>query len=774
MTTTKENVSRAPAAVTTGRFLLGISLRPDKDEFTFYEDKFLDAESFQKLKVELAQDWFLRRAGNRILGIPKHDLARKWGRPVNDKVSKNLSLIAARVNELLPTLFSQYTPVSLKPFRIVSPKTEIVGLAAKRLSNAPEVLKFFKIRRRITIDCRSLVLGRDDWRLALLLQQDFRWEIEGRIPELAAAGIELKGLVALLINPAPEQSALLGEIVSFDDKNVTVRGKTIQTVPINEVRIEGSRESFSRLLSRILGANYLKFDQQRRQEESVFTAGPGMQKFLSEMERWLTPKSPLAVCPGLSISVGGAIPLTNSDDYRSVKVFDPIKFCFDASRTKNHPFPSVGLHNFGPFSADTFPKKSPTILAVIPSNIQGRAETFLNHFQKGFPASTGKYPGPYEKGFARHFALANPAIIKVVVPAKDPGNPGANYNAAITAALAKLTTMPDVALVFIEDEHSTLADDRNPYVQSKGLLMAHGIPVQEARHETISAPQYSLQYNMINIAVAMYAKMGGIPWTVAADATVSDELVIGMGHCELSRDRFSERQRFVGLTTVFKGDGNYLLANCSSECTYEQYPAVLKTTLRDLLLDLKVRNGWKAGDTVRLIFHSIKPLKNVEVGGIVAEAVAALDPTIHFEHAFLTIKQDHPFKVFDSAEQGKNSNGKAKGALVPSRGFCAKIGPRSKILSVNGPSQLKTEWAGLPVPLLIELHRGSSFQDQWYLAGQVFNFTGLSWRSTQPSPLPVTLLYSKLIAELLVRLKQSKDWSPAQLNTKLRHSRWFL
>lgn len=768
----EQTTQKAPPA--TGRFLVGLSLSANAERFQFFEDTFRDAESLKAERARLANDWFLWRAGNRILGLPKVAEPSGWGRPIQENVAANLRLIAGRLNDLVPSLFPQYDPITQKPFRFVSPKTDLVSRVAAQIQNAPDVLKFFKIRRRITVESRVLALSRDDWRLALLFAQDFRWEIEGRLPELAAAGINPLGLVALLVNPPPGQPALLGTIVSFDEQSVTVRGKVSQTLPTPDVRVEGSREVFARLLSKILGSNYLRFDQLRRKEESEFISGPGMAKFLLEMERWLRQKAPIIASPGLTLSVDRQIQLTDMGGYRSVKVFDPIKFCFDPSRTKRHSFPAQGLHNFGPYSADTFPKKSPTILAVIPSNIQGRVETFLNHFQKGFPPSTGKYPGPYEKGFARHFSLANPALLNVVVAAKDPANPGANYTAAITGALAKLTTMPDVALVFIEDEHAELPDGINPYVQSKGLLMAHGIPVQEARHETIAAPQYSLQYNMLNIAVALYAKMGGIPWTVGADATVSDELVIGMGHCEVSEDRFSERQRFVGLTTVFKGDGNYLLANCSTECSYEQYPNVLKTTLRELLVDLKGRNGWKAGDTVRLIFHSFKPLKNVEVGQIVAEAVAALDPSIHFEHAFLTIKQDHPFKIVDHGEPGKSWSGRVKGALVPPRGLCAKVGPWAKLLCVNGPSQLKTDLSGLPTPILLELHKDSSFKDQWYLAGQVFNFTGLSWRSTQPSPLPVTLLYSKLIAELLVRLKHSRDWSPAQLNTKLRHSRWFL
>ena len=78
----------------------------------------------------------------------------------------------------------------------------------------------------------------------------------------------------------------------------------------------------------------------------------------------------------------------------------------------------------------------------------------------------------------------------------------------------------------------------------------------------------ALQYILQNISIALYAKMNGIPWTVDHDLTIADELVIGIGTAELSDSRLEERQRYVGITTVFRGDGNYLLGQLSREASY--------------------------------------------------------------------------------------------------------------------------------------------------------------------------------------------------------------
>jgi hypothetical protein len=57
---------------------------------------------------------------------------------------------------------------------------------------------------------------------------------------------------------------------------------------------------------------------------------------------------------------------------------------------------------------------------------------------------------------------------------------------------------------------------------------------------------------------------------------VDDEVVIGMGMAELSGSRFDSNQRYVGITTVFRGDGNCLLGHLSRDCSYDEYPQLLE------------------------------------------------------------------------------------------------------------------------------------------------------------------------------------------------------
>ena len=81
---------------------------------------------------------------------------------------------------------------------------------------------------------------------------------------------------------------------------------------------------------------------------------------------------------------------------------------------------------------------------------------------------------------------------------------------------------------------------------------------------------------------------------------------------------------------------------------------------------------------------------------------------------------------------------------------------------------------GMPRPILLRLGRGSTFTDLTYLTRQANTFACHSWRSYFPSPLPVTLMYSELIAALLGKLATVPFWNPSLMYGTIGETRWFL
>jgi hypothetical protein len=744
-----------------------------------------DSKAVDALRDEHAKEWFLYWRGGRVLGLPLVESPKRQpgARHVyNTSDLDTLHVVAGRIGDVLPSLFPDYPPYRRRrrsfSFLARKQEMEIVGRVTNGWRDLPALVKLFSIKPRFNLEPKIIEDREGETTLGLFVDIETRWQIRAPVDELSAAGIDLSGLAVIRRSPVPGQKALVGTIRAVAGGHVELEESFDDTrsVPTEDVWVEGSRSAFSRSLRHLLGERqYDRFEVARQREEGKLFLGADLDKLITEMGKFLWKKDLIPLAHGLSCRVLDRIELTNTPDFQSVRFAGDVEHCYDAAKTKRHVWAWPGLLRFGPFDRDIFTKRSPRILVITPDKIAGRVSTFIGHFKNGIPSASAS---TYQKGFAATFGLANPTFTPVSVQllglSEEQVAPA--YRRTIEEHLATTEASYDAAFVVLQDAQARLPDAINPYLHAKATLLMHGIVSQQSRFSTISAAESDLQWKLPNIATAMYAKLGGTPWTVAQAQNADDEIVVGMGMAELSNSRFEERHRYTGITTVFRGDGNYLLSNVSRVCNYAQYPEVLRTTITSLLEDLRERNGWRPGHTVRVVFHARKPLKNVEVAQIVRDCVTKVGQGLNIEFAFLTIETSHSFKLFDSEQQGheKRPGQGRKGVFAPARGTIAQLGRYTRLLTTNGPHQLKRPASPLPSPLLIHLHRESQYRDLDYLAEQVLKFTSLTWRSTLPAYAPVTIYYSELIADLLARLPAVGDWSPATLNTKLRFNRWFL
>lgn len=613
--------------------------------------------------------------------------------------------------------------------------------------------------------------------VALCLSVQTRWNIYAPLDVLADAGIDLGGLHVVRRDPAPEQRRLVGRIgrVVGGVVELAEAYDDLQTIPIDEVWLEGRRDSFSRCLRHLLGSRYERFDEARLTEESKLLSGPALHDLLGKMQSYLWDASPVRLTADLTCDIGGVIELKNTATFKTIVRLKAARYCFDPAKAQRSDYAWLGLEKYGPFDRETFSKRTPRILVVAPDTAAGKVSQFVKMFRDGITSLPGSR---YEKGFTGTFGLVNPEFSPCAVPfhgAKGK-RPCDLYRQAVADHLERDPTF-DAALVAIPDEHAFLPDDVSPYLHTKAVLLMAGIPAQLARLSTLTKSPKNLQFTMQNIATALYAKLGGVPWTVDQDQTVDDEIVVGMGTAEVSGSRFETRHRHIGITTVFQGDGNYLLSNLTRECSYDDYPEVLRRSMLAVLDEVKRRNRWRPGETVRVVFHATKPLRNVEVAEIVDACVRQVcgEQTVQF--AFLTVNTDHAFKLIDPEQPGMPvfyGSDQMKGVMAPERGTLVQLGRSTRLVATNRPRLIKKATTPLPTPLLIHLHRQSTYVDQTYLSEQVLKFTALSWRSVLPAEKPVTIYYSELIADLLVRLRAVPGWSAMGLNAKLRASKWFL
>jgi hypothetical protein len=729
-----------------------------------------------KLERErLASFWFVHWIDGKLFhlrlkaGGPNVD-----GEPIALSTAVHPWLLRARLDDAIESAMPKYAALKKRPFTFLAQKSELVEKASGVAGVFHELLSGFRITPKFALSPKVYEPTDGATRIGIFVTIGMRYDIDADLSALNEAGVDVHGMYAVRRNPAVGERRLLGRIQSVEADHVVLFEATGDSrYPTSEVRLEGSKENFSRCLNILLGPGYKRLLAAIDDQEAAYRTGPTFDQAVAKMGEFLGRK-PVALGPGVNAVVGKRIILNNDGQTRSVRLAPSVEYVFDRTGAKSADLAWPGLSQYGPFDRSSFANRSPRILVVYPLSTQGKVEVFLRAFRDGMGSN---FPG-FSKGFVDLFGLAKVDFVMCPVSV-EPGDRSEAYRAYNAAIEDKLSNAGDVhaGIVVLFEEQARLPDAKNPYIHTKSLLLTLGIATQEVRMPTISLEPKSLQYTLQNFSVSMYAKLNGTPWTVNHDKAINDELVVGMGIAELSGSRSDKRQRFVGITTVFGGDGTYLLGNVSKECAYDGYPEAVRESMLGILRELKKRNNWRPGDTVRVVFHAHRPLKRIDVAKIVFDCTKEIGGEQAIQMAFVTISHDHPFIVLDNSQKGvpayKGSNAR-KGVYAPARGTITRVGRLTRLLAVNAPRLIKRANSPLPTPLLISLHPDSTFKDIDYLAEQALKFTSLSWRSTLPAGTPVTVFYSERIAELLSRLRNVPNWSPAALNVKLKWSRWFL
>lgn len=647
------------------------------------------------------------------------------------------------------------------PFRFAALKEDF-DLARKQLPPELKGVLTFKLItevqfRHYTNHDAQLVFG-------ALINHRYRWNLGRTCQELADASFDLMGREAYGLQHAeysdgvvaPEIS-LLGPIRSLDHEKATVETSAGPAeYALADLHLRTSRDNIAAFLA-------WHFRDERRADvvlSAVRAAETQRLKpdiIMREIEafgRWLSQLDYRNYDSfGFHFSLDNAV--------RPPQGFAPLtepSLIFDLSRTRVHAMPSQGLLDFGPYSRSVgFASNSPRVLVIYHRQNEGIYTRFLAELRDGIPGHRW-FPG----GMLGKYRLTSMSFHQEVLEDYSV----MAYLDAINKAMRETGEPFDLAILETHERFRTFADTTNPYFQAKSALYQLGTCVQFVKPEIARSPENSID----SIALQLYAKLGGTPWTIPVDPNVDRELVIGIGSTALRSSAYAgaAQSRFVGISTFFAADGKYLTNSRTQGVSYDQYFNELLRNLKEVLNRLAAEYVWKPEDRIRLIFHIFKPIKNLE-----AEVVSQLVneyPQYNIRFAFVTIAERHPYLLYDEQQQGYYG----KGAFVPTRGYTVPLGPHQCLLHLLGTREVRTAKHGVPTPVLISIHERSTFVDIQYIVQQVFKFSRLSFRSFTPSGAPATLLYANLLTRQLKHLRSIPTWNPVLANTQLRDKKWFL
>jgi len=515
-----------------------------------------------------------------------------------------------------------------------------------------------------------------------------------------------------------------GEDLQLDDAR-----EGVSAAKIGACYVEPSGRSFRNLLLQVFGARADEVGDALFMTAASRRVGPAKVQDLRRIVGYLQ-KQVFEVSPGITVAIGT---LLRGNTLPRLETAPKAVYVFSPTGAKTDTWADRGLKECGPYSQQTFSKNRPRIAVVCEASAKGRVEQFLHKFFNGQPHPKRR-PGPFDNGLIGKYRLdgVSPKFFLADGPT------AAAYQQAAQEAVAEEDRW-DLALVQIEREFREREGADNPYLVTKHAFLTHQTPVQEFTLETASLWDGQLAYALNNMALATYSKLGGTPWLLRCDRAIAHELVIGIGSAEVGEGRLGSRQRVVGFTTVFSGDGDYRIANRSQAVPYDQYGRALLDTLKSTVDTVSRDMNWQDGDHVRLVFHAFKPFRDVEAGAVKAlmDGLGRCD----VDFAFLEISEHHPYLLFDEGQEGVRDfeTKQTKGAYAVERGKMLRLSKSEILLVLTGPRDVKRPEDGLPSPILLRLHRQSTFTDTTYLARQVYAFANHSWRSFFPGSLPVTV-----------------------------------
>ena len=482
-------------------------------------------------------------------------------------------------------------------------------------------------------------------------------------------------------------------------------------------------------------------------------------------------KNPLTILPDLTCKLLQLFVEGSNPPLPAVEQPPSVIYVFDQAGEKSGANRDQGIDDFGPYTAKTLSPSKPQFCVICQSSHKGRVEQFVRKFLEGITLH-GQGRSPFGKGFIRKYAFKDVPLD--FFEASD-GTAAAYQRAVRNALLAQRNQnfAFNLALVETEDRFKSLYGGANPYLVCKAEFMGHQIPVQGFTFETTQLPDTRLQYALNNMGLATYAKLNGVPWVIKVHKPIAHELVIGLGSANIGEGRLGGRERLVGITTVFTSDGLYCVSNLSQAVRYDDCETEVLGSLRNTIQHLARTMNWQEREHVRLVFHAFKPFRRTEEDAVkgLMKSLGSYD----VDYAFMHVVEQHPQMLFDEQQQGRacGSWGK-KGVLAPHRGLHLRLSEREMLLSLTGPNEVKRPVDGIPSPLLLRLGSGSDFCDMEYLTRQVYTFSCHSWRTFFPASLPVTIMYSELIARLLGKLSTVPSWNPSSLLGRIGATRWFL
>lgn len=724
------------------------------------------------LRDRAQADVFATRYGDEQMAIVPLVTGADLPAPVKDLApADNLRLFATLAREAvfrhLVNLPGNYRVVKRRPTEVETAKQENV------IPKSLGLPAWLKKRVVLRFETRIIKHPGDDPYVVLTCANRLRTVIDADCATLHDIGIPLVGndVSAWVGDPDPKVARRLryaGRVMANDGGALKLadHGDGPAELPLGSAFLEPTRANFNAVVQVLMQGQAERVLADLQKVEGELRAGKASLESLQRGLSWFG-RAGLQIADGVPLRVVGLLDQRGTVVFPPPEVFPRPTFSFDPGGSRNDTWVQRQLDATGPYDRATFERKRPKMAVICEARRRGDVAEAVAHFLDGLPdVKSSRGLVPHGTGLVGRFRLHKPQV--EVFEARD--DTGSAYAEAARNALSTAATRDqpwDLALIQVQRSWKDRPSDNSPYWSAKAAFLRRDVPVQAISIETMQMDDFEFACALANASLASYGKLGGTPYLLRARPSTDHELVFGLGSHTRKEGRRGAGERVVGITTVFSSQGNYLLDARTAAVPFDRYPTELRATLVEAVKRVRQEEAWRAGDTVRLIFHAFTQLRHETAEAVIA-AVDDLGLS-GVKFAFLHIAEDHPFTLFDqSAATGK-------GAYAPERGQAVELTDHEWLLSLTGRDQIRAAHQGIPDPVLLRLHEKSTFRDMRTLTRQVSDFACQSWRTYDRARLPITLLYADEIAKQLAGLERTPGWDSdtASVGAVMRRP-WFL
>lgn len=270
-------------------------------------------------------------------------------------------------------------------------------------------------------------------------------------------------------------------------------------------------------------------------------------------------------------------------------------------------------------------------------------------------------------------------------------------------------------------------EKRKIYYRLKEELLRRSISSQVVEKSTILRKDF--RYSLPNIYTATLAKLGGIPWIL--EKPPAPELLVGIG-------AFKPREldeRYLGSAICFDNDGTFH----GMRCFAEDEPHMLAGSVREAVTQYLDKHG----DAERLIIHFYKRMSRKEWKPIM-DTLQSLGLDIPVIVLTISKTEFEDTVLFDLNSRNR----------LPLSGTWFARGSNDFLLCNNTLYSVNsTIRKGFPFPVRIRAWCSdeellNNYDEREKLMRQVYQFSRLYWKSVSQQPLPVTVKYPEMVAEM--------------------------